>query len=151
MPLPPPPSSPALVQATPHYLLGVDLEELVDWRALIVPIKLQPQDRLLLLGGCVVPGQLLETQAQQDVLASGRGRAWTPGQKSAPLPDLAQHHQEGTPGCLIPRLNLNSCVGFSKERSPCFHQTLEGGRGPGRLRCRNPQYFSPAGRARQLV
>lgn len=59
------------LRETSHYLLGVDLEELVDRCALIVPIELQPQDRLLLIRGRVVPRQLLEAQAQQDVLASG--------------------------------------------------------------------------------
>lgn len=38
-----------------RYLLRVDPEQLVDRKALRVPIKLQPQDRLLLLRGGVVP------------------------------------------------------------------------------------------------
>lgn len=66
------------LRETSHYLLGVDLEELVDRCALIVPIELQPQDRLLFLRGRVVPRQLLEAQAQQDMLASGGHRARTP-------------------------------------------------------------------------
>lgn len=40
---------------THHYLLGVDLQELVDRRAFIVPVELQPQGGLLLLRGGVVP------------------------------------------------------------------------------------------------
>lgn len=82
---PPPPPSPQPRAGSTHNLLGVDLEELVDWYALAVPIELQPQDRLLLLlGARVVPGQLLETQAQQDVLARGKGRAGTPGRHLLP-------------------------------------------------------------------
>lgn len=41
-------------------------------------------------------------------------------------------------------------MSFSKERSPCSHQTLEEGWGSGGLRSPNPQHLSPAGQGPEI-
>ena len=52
------------------YLFWVDLQQFVDWSSVFVSIKLQPQNvRVpLLLRVAVVPRELAETQAEQNML-----------------------------------------------------------------------------------